>query len=111
MLNKKKKQLYKDVLPKLKTNNITKCNLPFGTLKMTKSKRKIVPNKATMKEKYISFFNTNGNDHEFLNSTPEKKADILYSYIYINNLEFKEEHMITMSYSKEFNEQFKQLSI
>lgn len=111
VLNKKKKQLYKDVLPKLKTNNITKCNLPFGTLKMTKSKRKIVPNKASMKDKYISFFNTTGNEREFLDSTPEKKAEILYTYIYINNLEFKEEHTITMSYSKEFNEQFKQLSI
>ncbi len=111
VLNKKKKQLHKEVLPKLKTNNITKCNLPFGTLKMTKSKRKVVPNKASMKEKYISFFNRTGCEADFLDSTPEKKADTLYNYIYIDNLEFKEEHTITMSYSKEFNDQFKQLSI
>ena len=111
LLNKKKKQLYKDVLPKLKTNNITKCNLPFGTLKMTKSKRKVVPNKATMKEKYISFFNTTGGQRDFFDASPEKKTDLLYNYIYIDNIEFKEEHTISMSYSKEFTDQFKQLSI
>ena len=55
---KKKKELYKEVIPKLKTNNVTKCNLPFGTLKVIKSKRKINPTKTSMKEKYISFYNS-----------------------------------------------------
>ena len=36
VLNKKKKELYKEVIPKLKTNNVTKCNLQFGTLKVKK---------------------------------------------------------------------------
>ena len=51
VLNKKKKELYKEVIPKLKTNNVTKCNLPFGTLKVIKSKIKINPTKTSMKEK------------------------------------------------------------
>jgi superoxide dismutase len=37
ILNKKKNELGKDVLPKLKTNNVTKCNLSFGTLKVIKT--------------------------------------------------------------------------
>jgi len=110
ILNKKKKELYKDVVPKLKTTNITKCNLPFGTLKVVKTKRKVMPNKVTMKDKYISFFNTTF-DQEFINASPEQKAEMLYRYIYIDNIEFKEESNITMTYTKDFRETFKQLSL
>ena len=53
VLNKKKKELYKEVVPKLKNSNITKCNLPYGTLKVTKVKRKVAPTKTTIKDKYI----------------------------------------------------------
>ena len=111
VLNKKKNLLHKEVVPKLKVNNVTKCNLPFGTLRVISSKRKVIPNKASMKEKYISFFNTKGLDHEFMHLSPEKKADVLYTYIYIDNAEVKETQTISMSYSKEFKEQFKQLSL
>ena len=110
ILNKKKKELYKEVAPKLKTTNITKCNLPFGTLKVVKTKRKIMPSKVTMKDKYISFFNTSF-DNQFISASPEEKAEILYRYIYIDNIEFKEESNITMTYSKDFRETFKQLSL
>jgi hypothetical protein len=110
VLNKKKKELYKEVIPKLKTTNITKCNLPYGTLKVVKTKRKIMPSKLTMKDKYISFFNTTF-DQEFINASPEEKANILYNYIYVDNIEFKEESNITMTYSKEFREQFKEFKI
>ena len=110
VLNKKKKELYKEVAPKLKTTNITKCNLPFGTLKVVKTKRKVMPSKVTMKDKYISFFNTKAQEHEYISGSPEQKADILYKYIYIDNIEFKEESSISMTYSKEFRDQFKQLS-
>jgi hypothetical protein len=110
VLNKKKKELYKEVVPRLKTTNITKCNLPYGTLKVVKTKRKIMPSKLTMKDKYISFFNTMF-DEEFMNASPEEKANILYKYIYVDNIEFKEESNITMTYSKEFREQFKEFKI
>jgi hypothetical protein len=110
ILNKKKKELYKEVVPKLKTTNITKCNLPYGTLKVVKTKRKIMPSKLTMKDKYISFFNTTF-DQDFINFSPEEKANILYNYIYVDNIEFKEESNITMTYSKEFREQFKEFKI
>jgi hypothetical protein len=110
ILNKKKKELYKEVVPKLKTTNITKCNLPFGTLKVVKTKRKIMPSRVTMKDKYISFFNTSF-DHSFINASPEEKSEILYRYIYIDNVEFKEESNITMTYSKDFRDTFKQLSL
>jgi len=111
VLNKKKKELYKIVVPKLKINNVTKCNLPFGTLKVVKSKRKVTPNKVSMKERYISFFNTRALEKEFIESTPEQKSDILFNYIYVDNIEFKEESTISMTYSKEFRDQFKQLSM
>ena len=110
ILNKKKKELYKEVVPKLKTTNITKCNLPFGTLKVVKTKRKIMPSKVTMKDKYISFFNSSF-DESFINASPEQKAEELYRYIYIDNIEFKEESNITMTYSKEFRDTFKQISL
>jgi hypothetical protein len=111
VLNKKKKVLYKEVVPRLKDSNITKCNLPYGTLKVIKTKRKIVPNKASMKDKYISFFNTVALTPEFLAQTPEEKSETLFKYIYIDNTEFKEEQSISMTYSKDFRDQFKQLSI
>jgi len=106
-LNKKKKELYKDVVPKLKTTNITKCNLPFGTLKVVKTQRKIAPTKATMKDKYVSFFNSTFDQ----TSTPEQNADLLFKYIYVDNIETKEENNITMTYNKEFRDQFKEFKI
>ena len=110
VLNKKKKELYKEVIPKLKTTNITKCNLPFGTLKVVKTKRKITPSKVTMKDKYNSFFNTSF-DEEFIRMSPEEKSEVLFKYIYIDNIEFKEENNITMSYNKVFRDQFKEFKI
>ena len=111
VLNKKKKELYKVVIPKLKSNNVTKCNLPFGTLKVIKTKRKITPNKVSMKDRYIAFFNTKSNEPDFINGTPEEKSVILFNYIYVDNIEFKEESSISMTYSKEFRDQFKELKI
>lgn len=111
VLNKKKKELYKVVVPRLKSNNVTKCNLSFGTLKMVKTKRKITPNKVSMKDRYISFFNTRALGRDFIDSTPEQKSEILFNYIYIDNVEFKEESSLTMSYSKDFRDQFKQLNV
>ena len=78
---------------------------------MVKTKRKIVPNKASMKEKYVLFFNTTGSNTEYTSGNPEQKSEILYKYIYIDNLEFKEDTTISMTYSKDFREQFKGLSI
>ena len=111
ILNKKKKELYKEVLPKLKFNNVKKCNLPFGTLNVIKTKRKIIPNKASMKDKYVFFYNSRALEYDYVNGTSEQKADILYNYIYVDNIEFKEEQSITMTYSKEFKDQFKNLTI
>jgi hypothetical protein len=111
VLNKKKKELYKVVVPKLKQNNVTKCNLSFGTLKVIKTKRKVTPNKVSMKDKYITFFNTRGQDSDFIKATPEEKSEILFKFIYVDNIEFKEESTISMTYSKEFRDQFKQLSL
>jgi len=111
LLNKKKKELYKVVLPKLRINNVTKCNLPFGTLKLTKSKRKITPNKVSMKERYIAFYNTRALEQDFIQGTPEVKSDILFNYIYVDNVETKEESTISMTYCKEFRDQFKELNL
>jgi hypothetical protein len=111
ILNKKKKELYKEVVPKLKTSNVTKCNLPFGTLKVIKTKRKITPNKVSMKDKYISFFNTRAYDQDFITGSAEIKSTVLYNYIYEDNVEFKEEQSISMTYNKDFKEQFKQLNM
>ena len=111
LLNKKKKELYKVVVPKLKINNVTKCNLPFGTLKVIKSKRKITPNKVSMKERYIAFYNTRALEQDFIRGTPEEKSNILFNYIYVDNVEIKEESTISMTYSKEFRDQFKELSL
>jgi len=111
VLNKKKKELYKIVVPKLKSNNVTKCNLPFGVLKVVKTKRKITPNKVSMKDKYVSFYNTRALEQDFVQGTPEEKSEILFNYIYIDNIEFKEESSISMTYSKEFRDQFKELKM
>jgi len=111
VLNKKKQILYKEVVPKLKNSNVTRCNLPFGTLKVIKTKRKVVPNKVSMKDKYIAFFNTRALESGFSSLTPEEKAESLFKYVYVDNIEFKEEQVISMTYSKDFKDQFKQLNL
>jgi hypothetical protein len=111
ILNKKKKELHKEVVPKLKTNNVTKCNLPYGTLKVTSVKRKILPNKTNIKDKYISFFSSRACEPDFVNGTPQERTEILHKYIYVDNIEYSESQSISMVYNKEFNQQFKQLSI
>jgi hypothetical protein len=111
VLNKKKKELYKFVVPKLKTTNITKCNLAYGTLKVVNSKRKVMPTKVTIKDKYLAFFNTRALEPDFGIASAQEKANILYQYIYVDNTEFKEEQTISMTYNKEFKDQLKQLTI
>jgi len=111
VLNKKKKELYKFVVPKLKTTNITKCNLAYGTLKVVKSKRKVMPTKVTIKDKYLAFFNSRALEPDFAIATAQEKSNILYNYIYVDNIEFKEEQTISMTYNKEFKDQMKQLTI
>jgi hypothetical protein len=111
LLNKEKTRLYKEVAPKLKNSNITKCNLSFGTLKVTTSKRKIAPTKTNIKDKYVSFFNSRATEHDFISGNAEKKTDILHNYIYVENIEVKEVAGISMVYSKEFREQVKGLSL
>jgi len=110
ILNKKKKELYKDVIPKLKTNNVTKCNLSFGTLKVLTTKRKIQPTKVSIKDKYLSFYNTVGREEAFVKGTSQEKSQIIYNYIYVENLEFKESQSISMTYNKDFKEQLKGLN-
>jgi hypothetical protein len=109
VLNKKKKELQKEVVPKLKQINVTKCNLSYGTLNLNKTKRKIVPTKVTLKTKYNYFFNTY-NNNDFFKMSPQDKAELLYKFIYIDNIEYREEHVISMTYSKEFKEQCKELT-
>ena len=111
VLNKKKKELYKEVIPKLKTGNVTKCNLSFGTLKVIKTKKKITPNKTSMKDKYILFFNTRALEQEYTMGSSEQKAEILFKHIYTDCIEYREDQSISMTYNKEFKEQMKQFSI
>ena len=107
ILNRKKKELYKEVLPKLETTNITKCNLSFGTLKVVQSTRKVIPTKLTIKDKYLSFFNDRFLDNDFIVATPQEKVHILYNYIYVDNVEFKKQTSMTLTYSKEFRNSLK----
>jgi hypothetical protein len=107
ILNKKKAELHKEVVPKLKNSNITKCNLPYGTLKVTKVSRKILPTKTNIKDKYILFFNTRAREQDYIEASPEQKAQILFNFIYVENLEIKEQQNISMTYNKDFKNQFK----
>lgn len=110
ILNKKKRELHKEVIPKLKNVNVTKCNLSFGTLKVNKSRRKILPTKTTIQQKYVIFFQTRSLDADFIHGNAELKGLILYKFLYVDNVEFKEQHSISMIYNKEFKEQCKQLT-
>ena len=110
VLNKRKKELHKEVIPKLKTTNVTKCNLSFGTLKVTNTQKKILPNKTTMKDRYCSFFSTRALEQDFCESNPEQKAEIMFKYIYVDNVETKQQSNITMVYNKEFKEQLKAIN-
>jgi hypothetical protein len=110
ILNKKKKELHKEVVPKLKQNNVTKCNLSYATLKVTNVKRKILPNKTNISEKYLNFFNTRALEPDFVNGTPQERTEIIHKYIYVDNVEYKEDSTLSMVYSKDFNKKMKELS-
>jgi hypothetical protein len=64
---------------------------------------------VTIKGKYSYFFN-DYNNSDFFKMHPDQKAELLYKYIYIDNIEYREDHTISMCYSKEFKEQCKQIS-
>jgi hypothetical protein len=110
VLNKRKKQLYTELLPKLKSNNVEKCNLSFGTLKIVETNRKVLPNKATMKERYTDFFNSRCLEQDYITGTPQQKAEILFAFIYTDSVEYKKESNLNMVYSKEFKDQLKELN-
>ena len=105
VLNKRKLQLHKEVIPRLKVSNISRCNLAFGTLKLQTTQRKVAPTKMTIQNKYEHFFQTMGKEHEFLSASPEEKAKILYKFVYIDNAETKEAHSLTMLYNKDFKQE------
>jgi len=107
VLNKRKLQLHKEVIPRLKVSNISKCNLSFGTLKLTTTKRKVAPTKTTIQSKYEHFFETRAKEYDFTHGSAEEKAKILYNYIYIENAEIKESNSLSMVYNKEFKEELK----
>jgi hypothetical protein len=109
ILNTKKKELYKELIPKLKSTNIEKCNLAFGTLKLIETNRKILPNKSNIKERYINFFNSRILEQDYCTGTAEQKATILFNFIYTESIEYKKEQSISMTYSKEFKDQLKDL--
>lgn len=109
ILNLKKKELYKELIPKLKSTNIEKCNLAFGTLKVIESNRKVQPNKSNIKDRYIDFFNSRCLEQDYVTGSPEQKAGILFNFIYVDSVEYKKEQSISMTYSKEFKDQLKEL--
>lgn len=111
VLNKKKKELHKIVMPKLKSNNITKCNLSFGVLKLNTVNKKVAPTKTSIKEKYEAFFNSRAHDADFITANPEEKAKILYNFIYIESAEIKQQQNLSLTYSKEFRDSFKKLEL
>ena len=90
ILNTKKKELYKELIPKLKSTNIEKCNLAFGTLKLIETNRKILPNKSNIKERYINFFNSRILEQDYCTGTAEQKATILFNFIYNISLKFSD---------------------
>ncbi len=110
ILNKHKKELQNELLPRLVNNKIEKCNLSFGTLKITETNRKIAPTKATLKDRYIDFFNSRCMEQDYITGTAQQKAEILFKFIYTDSVEYKKENNISMVYSKDFKDQLKELN-
>jgi hypothetical protein len=110
ILNKHKKQLQLEILPKLVNNKIEKCNLSFGTLKVVESNRKILPNKSNIKDRYTDFFNSRCLEQDYITGNAEQKAEILFKFIYTDSVEYKKENNLSMVYSKDFKDQLKELN-
>jgi hypothetical protein len=64
-----------------------------------------------MKDRYASFFASRAKEQDFVNASAEEKSEILFNFVYVDNVEMKEESVISMTYTKEFRDQFKQLSL
>jgi hypothetical protein len=109
VLTKRKSELHKEVIPKLKTCNISKCNLPFGTLKLITSNRKLPPTKKNIQEKYEYFFKTRAKESDFTNGNNIQKAAIMYNYIYNECAEKIQTNSLSIVYNKEFKEEMKNL--
>ena len=111
LLNKRKKELNKFILPCLRKKEISKCNLPSGTLQVKATKRKVPPKKASLKEKFESFFMSRALDRDFIEAGGKEKAMIMYNYIYVENVEYVEGHNLTFSLDKVIKKQLESLTL
>ena len=55
------------------------------------------------------FFSKRSSEHDFVTVNPETKSEILYKYIYIDNIEYKQESNLSMTFNKEFKNQLKNI--
>jgi hypothetical protein len=107
ILNKHKNDLYKEVFQLIKQSKVQKCNLSFGTLNYRKTTRKVMPSKKTMEGRFEIFFNTLASESEFACASPAEQAKILFKYIYVDSVETKKSDSVSITFSKEFRDQFK----
>jgi hypothetical protein len=111
LLNNRKKELNKFILPCLRKKEIKKCNLPSGTLQIKATKRKIPPKKATIKERYEAFFRERALDRDFKEGNAKEKAEIFYKYIYEETVEYVEGHNLTFTLDRQIQKQLNELSL
>ena len=78
-------------------------------MKVVNTKRKIAPTKLSIKDKFTLFFSKRSSEHDFVTGNPETKSEILYKYIYIDNIEYKQESNLSMTFNKEFKNQLKNI--
>ena len=111
LLNKRKKELNKFILPCLRKKEIAKCNLPSGTLQIKATKRKVAPKKDTLNDKFESFFMERALEKDFVGGSAKEKARIMYNWIYVEQVEYVEGHNLTFSLDKQIKKQLDSLTL
>ena len=79
-----KKDLQKNICSFMQTNEIDECKLAEGALLFKETKNVVPLNKKTIHENILKFVTEETVKDEYKKSSNEKKADLIFSFIYEN---------------------------
>ena len=83
-LKLKKQDLQQNICSFMETNEIMECKLTDGALLFKETKSVVPMKKANIYDNILKFFKEESSKEEYKKSSSEKKADMLFQFVYEN---------------------------